>query len=86
MGSHVHPGPTHGRCGWRVRNAFSHGGLVHFQNAKQSPVQWRGLTLSPTDNGTRLLRDRLNEVDLVVLVLDMEEDLHGPLQQVPDDV
>lgn len=71
--------PASWQMGWMIRNAVSHGGNVHFRHQSQQPVSWRGLTVSPADQGKQVLGHFINQGDLLVLLIDMEESRAGPL-------
>lgn len=55
-----------------VRNSVSHNGCVNFRNLSASPVSWRGLTYSPSENGRKVLFDDLWFGDLIYLMMDMD--------------
>ena len=55
-----------------VRNSFAHKGVVYFKNASAPPVQWRGLTYSPADNGRNVMNQDLWPADLIYLMMDMD--------------
>ena len=55
-----------------VRNSFAHKGVVYFKNASAPPVQWRGLTYSPADNGRNVMNRDLWPADLIYLMMDMD--------------
>ena len=68
--------------GWLIRNGLAHGGTVHFdlrRNPNPSLVFWRGLSISASQQGDTNLGNFVNVGDLIVMTLDMEEDLAGPL-------
>ena len=58
-----------------VRNAFSHGGKVHFDNPKSASVKWKGLTYGPTDNGRVILFVDITAVDIILLMEEMDAQL-----------
>jgi hypothetical protein len=66
--------------GWLIRNGLAHGGTVHFDLRRNpSLVCWRGLSISASQQGDTILGNFVNVGDLIVMTLDMEEDLAGPL-------
>lgn len=67
--------PSSWRAAWVVRNALSHNGRVYYKDATTPGVTWRGLKISPADQDTKLLGEKLNICDLLILLLDMEHDL-----------
>ena len=74
--------PAAWQMGWLIRNGLAHGGTVHFdlrRNPKPSLVCWRGLSISASQQGDTILGNFVNVGDLIVMTLDMEEDLAGPL-------
>ena len=74
--------PAAWQMGWLIRNGLAHGGMVHFdlrRNPNPSPVCWRGLSISANQQGNTILGNFVNVCDLIVMTLDMEEDLAGPL-------
>ena len=71
--------PDAWQMGWMVRNGISHGGLVHFKNDNQQGVTWNELEITPNEQGTQILGTLVNQGDLVLLLIDMEESLAGPL-------
>jgi len=53
-----------------IRNSYSHGGRISFQNAQASSVTWRGLSYSPIDNG-RFIHDKIFVVEIIELMKEM---------------
>lgn len=58
-----------------VRNAFAHGGKIHFTNISAQPVSWKTLTYSPADNGRDIVFQDLTPVELILLMEDIEASL-----------
>jgi hypothetical protein len=76
--------------GWLIRNGLAHGGTVHFDlrrnpkpNPNPNPVIWHGLSISAKQQDEVILGNFVNVGDLIVLSLEMEEGLNGPLPSVP---
>jgi hypothetical protein len=55
-----------------IRNAFSHGGSIHFTKAV-TPVTWGGLSYSEKDNGRQVLYNDMSQGDVILLMLDMDK-------------
>jgi hypothetical protein len=51
-----------------LRNAFSHGGRIHFLNSNAASVQWRTLNYGPADNGQMILFRDITPVEVVLLM------------------
>jgi hypothetical protein len=71
-----------------VADGLAHGGRVHFDlrrnpNPNSNPVIWHGLSISAKQQDEAILGNFVNVGDLIVLSLEMEEDLNGPLPFVP---
>ncbi len=78
--------PPPWQMGWLIRNALAHGGTVHFdlrRNPNPNPVIWHGLSISAKQQDEVILGNFVNVGDLIVLSLEMEEHLDGPLPSVP---
>lgn len=78
--------PPPWQMGWLIRNGLAHGGTVHFdlrRNVNPNPVIWHGLSISAKQQDEVILGNFVNVGDLIVLSLEMEEDLDGPLPSVP---
>lgn len=74
--------PPAWQMGWLIRNGLSHGGTVHFdlkRNRSPYPVRWHDLTIGVKQQGDQILGNFVNVGDLIVLSLEMEEALAGPL-------
>src|SRR5262249_520170 len=55
-----------------IRNAFAHGGIIHFTPAKAgAPVTWGGLSYSDKDNGRQVMYQDLSHGDVILLMLEM---------------
>jgi hypothetical protein len=73
---------THGRStsawpavlnfGRVIRNGFTHGGRIAFDNPRAAPVSWRGLTYGPGDNGRPILYADLMPADIILLMEEMD--------------
>lgn len=68
--------PAPWQMSWALRNAASHGGKV-FENQKQKPVRWHGITFGPADETTKCLTAMVNGADVLLLMIEMEESLSG---------
>ncbi|SRR5579885_1703902 len=55
-----------------VRNSVAHNGCINFHNLSASPVSWRGLTYSPSDNRRNVIFSDLWIADLIYLMMDMD--------------
>jgi hypothetical protein len=56
-----------------IRNAFAHGGTIHFKQAKIGVVvSWEVLTYSFNDNGRQIMYNDMNEADVILLMLEMD--------------
>jgi len=78
--------PLPWRMGWLIRNGLTHCGTVHFdlrRNPNPKPVIWHGLSISAKQQDEVILVRLVNVGDLIVLSLEMEEHLDGPLPSVP---
>jgi len=67
--------PEAWRMGWVIRNAISHDGNVFYKNLSTPGVTWRGLSVSPLNQGERVLGKLMNTADLLILLIDMANDL-----------
>jgi hypothetical protein len=57
-----------------LRNAFAHGGVIHFTQAKAGvTVSWGGLSYSDRDNGRQVMYRDLSQGDVILLMLEMEK-------------
>jgi hypothetical protein len=60
-----------------VRNAFSHGGSIHFDVPKASTknitVSWQNLSYSHSDNGRHLMYNDLSQGDIILLMIEMDK-------------
>jgi hypothetical protein len=54
-----------------IRNAFAHGGTIHFTKPKP-PATWRGLSYSMSDNGRQVMHQDMSLGDVILLMLDMD--------------
>lgn len=63
--------PTVWRFAQVVRNSCAHG-KIRIDNPKSSPVTWRTLAYTSTDNGRQVFWDDMAEADLIFLMLDMD--------------
>jgi hypothetical protein len=78
--------PDPWQAAWLIRNGLSHNGKVHFDLKRKpthAPVRWRDLLITTDHQGHQILGNFVNIGDLMVLSLDMEEALTGPLPWVP---
>lgn len=75
FGNDVTAWPNEWNFGRVVRNALSHGNRIHFANPSATPVQWRGVIVSPADNGMHVFPQTLNAVELIYLMDDMDSSL-----------
>src|SRR5262245_61934146 len=57
-----------------IRNAFAHGGALHFRPGTGT-VSWRGLSLSARENCEPVLGKHLLAGDVVLLMLDMAAEI-----------
>lgn len=58
-----------------IRNAFSHNGVINFTNRNASPVTWRNLSYSPSDNGSQILFKDLACVEIILLMIEFDNAL-----------
>ncbi len=78
--------PSPWQMGWLIRNGLARGGKVHFdlRHARNpSAVRWHELTICAEEQGTPILGNFVNVGDLIVLSIEMEESLAGPLPFCP---
>ena len=71
-GNHTSRWPMEWNFARVVRNSVAHSGCIYFRSPSASPVSWRGLTYSPSDNGRNVLFDDLWCGDLIYLMMDMD--------------
>ena len=66
--------PSVWNFGRTVRNALTHRGVLDIRSPNATPVTWRILTLTHTDNGQELLAPTkfLGVGDLIPLLLEMD--------------
>ncbi len=64
--------PSEWRIGWVLRNAFAHDGKVHYRNLNTPSVIWRGITVSPANQGEVVMRNIADVADLLILLIDMD--------------
>lgn len=62
------------KMAWAVRNTIAHDGRVFFERKSHRGASWRGLEISPNDDGNVLLGNLVSEGDLIALLLEMEND------------
>lgn len=55
-----------------IRNALAHKGQIKFDNQNASPVIWRKLKYSPSDNGKQVLYQDMTSVELILLMEEMD--------------
>lgn len=58
-----------------VRNAMAHGGEILIRSPTAPPVNWKGLSYSPNDNGRNILHTDLWPGDLLDLLIEMDSHL-----------
>lgn len=78
--------PNPWQMAWLIRNGLSHNGKVHFDRERKlihAPVSWRELVITTDHQDHPILGNFVNIGDLIVLSLDMEEVLTGPLPWQP---
>jgi hypothetical protein len=68
-----HQWPEVLRFGRTVRNAFTHGGVVHVTDPKAPVSSWQGVTYGPAQNGHQVLYTDLMPGDLVLLMEEMDQ-------------
>ena len=57
-----------------IRNAFAHGGNIHFTKAKAGvTVSWGGVSYSDADNGRQVIYHDLSQGDVILLMLEMDK-------------
>ncbi|HLD04465.1 MAG TPA: hypothetical protein VJG90_01985 [Candidatus Nanoarchaeia archaeon] len=56
-----------------IRNAFSHGGKIHFDNKVSYSVNWRTLTYSYADQDREIMYKDISAVEIIYLMQDMDE-------------
>lgn len=59
------------KFGYQIRNAVAHSGRIHFNSPDNSPVSWKGLCYSHTNNGEIIFED-IGVVELIVLMCEIE--------------
>lgn len=64
--------PPQWNFGRVVRNALSHGGVVHITTPGAAAVSWRTLSYSPAQNGRQLLYQDVTSVELILLMEEMD--------------
>lgn len=57
-----------------VRNACSHG-EIHIRNPGAPPVTWRGMSIGPADNGSKLIGSQLKLGEILALMFDADDAL-----------
>jgi hypothetical protein len=55
-----------------VRNAFAHGGNIHFTNQNAASVSWHGITYGPSDNGRQIMYRDVAQVEVIFLMEEMD--------------
>lgn len=50
-------------------------GVVSFKSANAAAVSWRGLRLSPSDNGRQIMRTDLHVADFLALMLELDAEM-----------
>lgn len=60
-----------------IRNALVHDGIVSIDDKNFAPVQWRGLTYGPVENGRYIMHNDLEVPDVYLLLIDMDAELQG---------
>lgn len=55
-----------------VRNAFAHGGTIHFTNNKAKPVKWKTLCYAPEQNGRQIVFQDLTPVEIIILMEELD--------------
>ena len=58
-----------------IRNSFSHGNRIHFQNPLASSVHWKSIQYAPTDNGKVVLFHDMALADFIVLFDEVSDTL-----------
>lgn len=57
-----------------VRNAFAHGGIIHFTKNKAGViVSWGGLSYSDKDNDRQVMYNDMSQGDVILLMLEMDK-------------
>src|SRR5262249_19144988 len=57
-----------------IRNAFAHGGVIHFTKKKAGvTVSWGGLSYSNKDNGRQVMYNDMSQGDVILLMLEMDQ-------------
>lgn len=57
-----------------IRNAYSHGGQIHFTSPSASPVTWRGIRYSYSDNG-KSIHDKIYLPEIIELMKEIEKQI-----------
>lgn len=57
-----------------IRNAYSHGGNIHFANNLAPTVSWKSLTYSPSDNGKSIHTD-IYLVEVIELMKEIQKNI-----------
>ena len=63
---------------WEVRNACSHNWKISIKGRDHLAVQWRGLKYDLNDNGSSILFNDLNVVELILMMEEMDAELRYP--------
>ena len=58
-----------------IRNAFAHGGRIHFDSQRAQPVIWKSLTYSPGNEGRRILFKDMGIGDIFKLMEDVDSEV-----------
>lgn len=66
------------RFAWAIRNACSHNGKIFIKSRGHPAVQWRNLKYDFNDNGRSVLFNDLTGVELILLMEEMDAELHYP--------
>ena len=59
-----------------VRNATFHEGRISWDNVNAPAVSWEGIEYSSEDNGREVIGSHLTLGDLLILMLEMDKELH----------
>lgn len=58
-----------------IRNAFAHGGRVHFDSQRAEPIIWKSLTYSPGNEGRRILFEDMGIGDIFKLMEEVDSEV-----------
>lgn len=68
--------PSVWKFGWAMRNACAHNGLIYFKYKDHPGVSWQNLKYDYDDNDRRVLFDEITGVELILLMEEMDAELH----------